>query len=47
MTREGKKKLSTKSSSEKIDRKMKAVDTNQKDQPTEMNDQQYKQPLRK
>ena len=44
VSEEGKKKLSTKSSSEKIDRKMKAVDANQKDQPTEMNDQQHKQP---
>ena len=44
VTEEGKKKLSTKSSSEKIDRKMKAVDANQKDQPTAMNDQQHKQP---
>ena len=47
VTEEGKKKLSAKSSSEKIDRKMKAVEANQKDQATEMNDQQYKQPRRK
>ena len=47
VTEEGKKKLSIKSSSEKIDRKVKAVDANQKDQPTEMNDQQHKQPCRK
>ena len=33
-TEEGKKKLSTKSRSETIDRKMKAVDANKKDQPT-------------
>ena len=44
LNEEGKKKLSTKSSSDKIDRKMKAVDANQKDEPTEMNDQQHKQP---
>ena len=37
----------SKSSSEKIDREMKAVDTNQKSQPTEMNDQQQKQPWKK
>ena len=47
LNEEGKKKLSTKSSSDKIDRKMKAVDANQKDEPTEMNDQQHKQPWRK
>ena len=47
VTEEGKKKLSNKSSSEKIDRKMKPVDAYQKDQPTNMNDQQYKQPWRK
>ena len=47
VTEEGKKKLSTKSSSERIDRKMKAVDANQKDKPTDMNDQQYKQPWRR
>ena len=47
VTEEGKRKLSTKSSSEKIDRKMKAVDANQKDKPTDMNDQQYKQPWRR
>ena len=47
MSEEGKKKLSTKSSSEKIDRKMKAVDANQKDQPTEINDQRHKQSWRK
>ena len=47
VTEEGKKKLSTKSSSEKIGRKMKAVDGNQKDQPIDMNDQQYTQPWRK
>ena len=43
----GKKKLSIKSSREKIDRKMKAVDATQKDQPTDLNDQQYKLPWRK
>ena len=32
VTKEGKKKLSTKSSNERIDRKMKAADANQKDQ---------------
>ena len=47
VSEEGKKKLSTKSSSEKIGIKMKAVDANQKDRPTDMNDQQYKQPWRK
>ena len=47
MTEEGKKKLSTKSSCEKIDRKIKAVDANQKDEPTEMNDKQHRQPWRK
>ena len=41
VTEEGNKKLSTKSSSEKIGRKMKAIDANQKDQPTDMNDQRY------
>ena len=43
----GKKKLSIKSSREKIDRKMKAVDATQKDQPTDLNDQQYKLPWSK
>ena len=47
VTEEGKRKLSTNCSSEKIDRKMKAVDANQKDKPTDMNDQQYKQPWRR
>ena len=47
VTEEVKKKLSTKSNSEKIDRKMKVVDATQKDQPTDMNDQKYKQPWRK
>ena len=47
LTEEGKKKLSSKSNSEKIDKKMKVVDANQKDKPTEMNDQQHKQPWRK
>ena len=46
VTEEGKKKLSTKGSNEKIDRKMYTVDANQKDQPTEINDQQHKQPWR-
>ena len=47
VTEEGKKKSSTKRSSEKIDRKIKAVDADQKDEPTEMNDQQHKQPWQK
>ena len=40
VTEEGKKRLLTKSSREKIDRKMKTVDTNQEDGPTDMKDQQ-------
>ena len=47
VTEKGKKKLSTKRSSEKIERKTKAVDDNQKVQPTDLNDQQHKQPWRK
>ena len=47
VTEEGKKKLSNKSSSEKKDRKMEVGDANQKDKPTEMNDQQHKQPWSK
>ena len=39
VTEEGKKKLSSKISSEKRDRKMKAVDANQKNKPTDINDQ--------
>ena len=47
MNEKGKKKLSTKSSSEKIDKKIKAVDANQNDETTQMNDQRHKQPWRK
>ena len=47
VTEKLKKKLSTKTSSEKIDREMKALDVYYKDQPTDMNDQQHKQPWRK
>ena len=39
-------KKSTKSSSEKIDRKMNPLEAHRKDQPTDMNNQ-YKQPWRK
>ena len=39
VTEEGKKKLSSKISSKKGDRKMKAVDANQKNEPTDINDQ--------
>ena len=47
VTEEGNIKLSAKSSSQKIDRKLKAVDANQKVQPSDVNGQQYKQPWKK
>ena len=39
--------MSTKSSSEKLDRKIKSLDANQKDWPNDVNDQQPKQPWRR